>query len=289
MKTAWIIYRESDAIKNKHYIEMYFKEGKRLGIIFELLFREKIMIGTNGHRLFLTYDGKKKEKPDFVIHRVIDPLLAKQLECLNILVFNNSEVSEICNDKAKTYQQITSLGISCVPTTFHKNHEIVNMSFTKEQVIKSVDGHGGGQVFSGESSYHEIKNGIANSDFVVQKRIVSDGKDVRVYVIGKEMIAAVCRKVKCESSEFRANYSLGGDVSLYEMKDDEKILIEKIVNHFSFAMVGIDFLVDNSGKWIFNEIEDVVGARMLYQCSDINLVRKYLDFIIEEITKIYNK
>ena len=48
-------------------------------------------------------------------------------------------------------------------------------------------------------------------------------------------------------------------------------------------MVGIDFLVDEKGKFLFNEIEDVVGARMLYQLTSINLVEKYLQFILEQI------
>lgn len=47
--------------------------------------------------------------------------------------------------------------------------------------------------------------------------------------------------------------------------------------------MGIDFLIDENGEFLFNEIEDVVGARMLYQLTDINLVGKYLEFIIERI------
>ena len=34
---------------------------------------------------------------------------------------------------------------------------------------------------------------------------------------------------------------------------------------------------------VFNEIEDVVGARMLYSKTDINIVSLYLDFILNEI------
>jgi len=34
---------------------------------------------------------------------------------------------------------------------------------------------------------------------------------------------------------------------------------------------------------IFNEIEDVVGSRMLYQCTDYNLVEHYLNYILKQI------
>ncbi|MDF2611730.1 MAG: hypothetical protein K0R92_3204, partial [Lachnospiraceae bacterium] len=42
-------------------------------------------------------------------------------------------------------------------------------------------------------------------------------------------------------------------------------------------------IIGDQGELIFNEIEDVVGARMLYQCTDINLVRLYLNYIKENL------
>ena len=47
-------------------------------------------------------------------------------------------------------------------------------------------------------------------------------------------------------------------------------------------MVSIDFIIDDNDQLIFNEIEDVVGARMLYKCSDIDIVREYLSYIKKE-------
>ena len=55
---------------------------------------------------------------------------------------------------------------------------------------------------------------------------------------------------------------------------------------FDFSLVGIDF-VFHRGKMVFNEIEDVVGARMLYSKTDINIVSLYLDFILSLIHIFY--
>jgi len=52
-----------------------------------------------------------------------------------------------------------------------------------------------------------------------------------------------------------------------------------MIDLFEFDMVGIDFILDDNGNLVFNEIEDVVGARMLYQCSDIDIVKEYLSYI----------
>lgn len=50
------------------------------------------------------------------------------------------------------------------------------------------------------------------------------------------------------------------------------------MRHFTFGLVGIDLIYDN-GHPVLNEIEDVVGARMLYAHTEINLVGRYIDYI----------
>jgi gamma-F420-2:alpha-L-glutamate ligase len=107
-------------------------------------------------------------------------------------------------------------------------------------------------------------------------------QDLRVYVIGKEIIAAVLRTAK---EGFRSNFSLGGEVRLYELSEEEKKIVELITGQFEFGLVGIDFIIGDEGELIFNEIEDVVGSRMLYQCSDINIVELYLKYILQQISK----
>lgn len=126
----------------------------------------------------------------------------------------------------------------------------------------------------------EIRKALHGSDLVVQPRIGSKNQDMRVYVIGKEIIAAVLRTAK---EGFKSNFSLGGEVRLYELNEEEKTLVNLIINKFDFGLVGIDFIIGDDGELIFNEIEDVVGSRMLYKCSDINIVERYLKYILNNI------
>lgn len=287
---GWLIYSKPDAAYNKHYIAMHYEEGKKLGIAIQLLFIEDFDFGIKENTWFLTYEGAPIKRPDFVICRTIYPLFSKQLEYMNIPVFNNAKVAQICNDKARTYQYLAKTGIKMVDTTFYKNEYLKEKLEQAEPntVIKAVNGHGGAQVFLTQSTEAvEKKNtagqilaGIAKEDIVFQPLVGSRCQDVRVYVIGSNIMAAVCRSAK---QGFRANFSLGGEVCLYQLKEAEKKIVEKIISQFAFGLVGIDFLVEDSGAFLFNEIEDVVGARMLYQCSNMNLVRLYLTFILEQI------
>lgn len=278
---AWLLYFKESAIYNQKYIEFYIEEGKKLGITIKLVLIEELDFGIYQDEWYLTIMGETPRYPDFVICRAIYPLLSKQLELMGIRVFNSSFVSEICNDKAKTYQFLAKSGIKMIDSNFYLNSQLKEVLKNVKQptVIKAVEGHGGSQVFLVETpSNDEIIKGIGNSNVVVQPLIGSKYQDLRVYVIGKEIIAAVLRTAR---EGFKANFSLGGEVSLYDLSEEEQRLVYKIINQFDFGLVGIDFIIDDQNELIFNEIEDVVGSRMLYKCSDINIVELYLKHICD--------
>ena len=279
---AWIVYFRDGANYNRKYIEFYKEEGRKLDINVELILVEDLEFGVEQNHWYMKHQGMEITYPDFVICRAIYPLLNKQFEFLGIKVFNNSFVAEICNDKAKTYQYLAKTGIRMVDSRFFKNSQVKDIISMVEQptVIKAVEGHGGSQVFllkPGEEDIHEkIVKGLGSSDVVVQPLTGNRHQDLRVYVIGKEIIACVLRTAK---EGFKSNFSLGGEVSLYQLSNEERSLVNIIISQFEFGLVGIDFIIGDSGELIFNEIEDVVGSRMLYQCSDINIVERYLKYI----------
>lgn len=298
---GWLIYSERDVEKNKRYIEFYIEEGKLQDMQIKLILVEKLEFGVRNNTWYINYENNKIDNPDFAICRTIYPLLNKQLEYMGIKVFNNSKVAEICNDKARTYQYVAQLGIDMVDSAFIKNNmvkEAMNQIY-KPSVIKAVEGHGGSQVFLLQPSLakttkedfskeeisdtthvefdkYKILNVLNQSNVVLQPLTGSRHQDLRVYVIGKKIIAAILRTAK---NGFKSNFSLGGDVRAYQFSEEETTIVEKIISLFNFGLVGIDFIIGDNGELIFNEIEDVVGARMLYQCTDINLVGLYLDFI----------
>lgn len=308
---AWIVYFRDNAEYNKQYIQFYIEEGSKLGIDVKLILVEELTFGVKDSLPFIQYQGEELHYPTFVICRAIHPLLTKQLELMGIRVFNNSFVAEICNDKARTYQYLAKTGIPMVDTVFYRNSQLQEALQTIKRpfVIKAVDGHGGSQVFlippdmdvsvdgdvdvsaddnmptddgtlGANKVLQAVKEGIGPSDFVVQPLVGSRHQDLRVYVIGNEIIAGVLRTAKVG---FKSNFSLGGDVRLYELTEEEKAIVHRIIEQFDFDLVGIDFIIGDRGELIFNEIEDVVGARMLYQCSDINIVELYLKYIVKKI------
>ena len=277
---GWLLYNRADAKRNEGYIAFHKEEGKKLDMQIELLYIEKIEFGVKHNEWYVLYEGQIISNPDFAIVRMNYPLLSRQLELLGIPVFNNSFVASICNDKAQTYQYVAKTGIPMVDSKFvHKKFLMEQLdTIPRPFVVKSVSGHGGQQVFLIEEGAKDILPIYDKLDdnVVIQPLVGSKRQDLRVYVVGNEIVGAVLRTGQ---NGFKSNFSLGGKAEYFELEEDEKEIVEKIIDLFDFGLAGIDFIIGDRGELIFNEIEDVVGSRMLYSCTDINIVALYLAYI----------
>lgn len=272
---AWLVYDRAGAVRNKSYIQMHKEAGAAMQIEICLVVTEDI------HNIA---QYAIEQSPDFAIVRTIQPKLSRQLEELGIPVFNNSFVSEICNHKGKTFEVVRNKSdLPLVPSEYFPN-SCLSFQFISRypnHVIKAVKGHGGSQVFCTNEPWHRIRSGIDGSDFLIQPFIKGPGTDIRLYVIGSQIVGAVKRQAV---NGFRANFSLGGQVCPFLWGKQETKWVKTLSDIFDFGLVGVDFLVDERGDLLLNEIEDVVGARMLYQCHpQIRLLEQYLSFILKKL------
>lgn len=275
--TGWLIYNQEDAAKNRGYIDWMLEEAKSLDLDLRLYYRDHLQIGHRSNQLYVVHKHEPIDLPDFAIVRTIDPFFTKQLERLHITCFNSSFISEIVNDKAKTHQYVTSIGIPMSDTVYcYGNPSTSDMELPF--IAKDVHGRGGKQVYLIE--HEKDLRELPNAKWIVQKPGVF-GKDIRVFVIGNRIIAAVLRE---SSSNFKANYTLGGSASLYELSAAERTLVERVIAAFDFGMVGIDFIFAEDGSLMLNEVEDVVGSRTLSALSNLNIVKEYLLFIKEKLS-----
>lgn len=273
---GWIIYSEKDVEKNKTYIEMYVDKFKKYKVDIKLIIIEEI----DNLRGFV-----KENKADFAINRSRNYLIARLLEEKGIRVFNNSLVTKVGNNKGETYRFLKEI-VPFMPTIYKEEiltSCISNKDFSYPFVIKSCEGHGGEEVFLVKNSQEEaaaIKR-LEGKDYVVQECCSDIGKDVRVYILGNKIIRSVLRT---STKSFKSNYSLGGNVEEYMLNNEEKEMVKRITDKIFLDYAGIDFTF-HEGQAVFNEIEDAVGARMLYQAFGCDIVELYVQYIIEENKK----
>lgn len=293
--SGWIIYSRAEAERNHAYIEKYMASAERRHVNLRLVLEESIECGFDKHGPLIVEDGRAAVLPDFVISRTRDPFLAYHLEAMELPVFNSGFVSEMCLDKRRTMQLATAAGLPVMPSVFCSVlsdwPDWYGLPWQGATVIKPVNGHGGYGVclVKNEAEYlaalrrYKDMEGPPVEELIIQQAASDLGRDLRVYVIGGHIEAAMLRRSDPER-DFRSNYCLGGEAIVHELSHLERSLIKQLVSRTEFGLVGIDFIYDN-GQPIFNEIEDVVGSRMLYSMTDIDIADRYLEHIVKMVRR----
>ena len=185
--------------------------------------------------------------PDFAIYRQTSKsnysgtALARQLELLNIPVFNKFHCYEIADDKFYVHQLLEKHKIP-TPLTY------INSESPKEKmfplIMKYNFGSLGLEVSLLQNSYSWNLFKRKFKDIITQEYIAdSKGKDIRVFVIGGKAIFSVERKTN-NPEEFRSNVRLGGDVRVVETNSKIQEIVEEIQKIFDCPpdFFGIDLL-----------------------------------------------
>ena len=277
--TGWLIYRKKDAERNQHYIPFYEQAAKKRGATISLRFLESLSFCDG--KLF--YENEPANLPDFVVMRADVPDLSSALEKQGCPVFNCADFSRVANDKWLTFCRAKEAGIPVPETELAtgENAGAIAEKLGYPLVIKPRDGHGGQDVFwvDSEKALQEILKAYAHNSFLLQEPVSDLGKDLRVYAVGGRIVAAMLRS---REDDFRSNYCLGGNASCYVLAGEELALVEKVVKTFPSDFAGYDFIF-HQGKMVLNEMEDVVGARMLYHLTELDVVDLYVEHILKAI------
>ena len=257
-----IIYNEIDKNKNEWFINKCLKEMNDAR--FSLLYKEEKEV--------IPY--VKDNKIDFVIYRGRDYRLLEQLEKLGVKCFNNSLTNKIANDKYATYELCKKNNIPCLET-FLNNHQNLEYPF----IMKNLNGHGGNNVYLIHDELEEKEVLKKSQEDYVYQTYIKNASDVRLYVLNHQVVGAVKRS---NTHDFRSNYSLGGEVMRFEPTQEMIDISLKLSKLLNADYIGVDFLI-NADKIYLNEIEDPVGARMLYKISDIDVISLFLEEIKSQL------
>lgn len=312
-KTAWILYESADARKNSWFIEKLQNELKPYDL--KLIFTDFIAQAYNSAQDDIVkrmLNGK--ETPAFIINRSRNADIAYEFGKKGVRIFNPPEVSRIGNDKDLSYTLADKLGIPYMPyITIDGSYleplvpidedrsfrdlasfsEICRMAadFGYPFVMKPSDGHGGRHVslINSEEELHAAIQDIMHvfrlrpyKKLLIQRPCDIHGRDLRIYLLGNEIVAGMLRCAG-EESDFRANFSLGGTASLTTPTRQERFIAGELAEALPSDFIGIDIIYDKGGP-VFNEIEDAVGSRMLYTYTDIDIVKQFADHILHTLS-----
>lgn len=249
-----LFYSRLDYDFNKEFASWIITEFDKNGVEVSLAFIEDFYA-----------ERKLQFNPDFIINRTRDYNLSILFEFNGIRSFNNSDVTLLGNNKYSCYKFVKDLGIPV--------KEIPIEPGSMELIKKPIAGHGGDSITLGT-------NVIFQRDFIYQEFIPNVVGDLRFYVIGNKVISSVLRCKPVDS--ILCNYKQGAGIKLYEASDEQLNIVTNLIKSIGIVdFVGIDFFLTDDNQFIFNEIEDAVGSRMLSALGCNNTVPLYVEHILE--------
>jgi RimK family alpha-L-glutamate ligase len=294
MLEGWLLYFREDYEKNRFFADKLIASGSEKGLYIKLIFAEEIYLGImNPHPLTPSPKGSGEGErivigapprtqnaeghfPHFVINRT-----------RGCRVFNSAEAARVCNDKMQSHLLAARLGLPQVDMAFCRNapEELTHHGLGYPVVLKSPYGHSGSEVFlvNNKAELVQAASKLKCERVIIQHLCGRPGEDVRVYVLGGKILAAVKRRAE---TGFRANLSLGGGVEPYELNAEGREMVECVTRALWLDYAGIDFLVGSDGALLFNELEDAVGSRSLYTLGSQDAAALYAGYISETLGSI---
>lgn len=285
MKSCWLLYDAPDLAVNRDFAAMMKEYGLRCGLRVEPVTLQQLTLGMDGSGQPYLLLNSSPARPDAVLSRMRFDWVSEHFERMGVPVFNNSRVCRICNDKRRTHLFLQ--GLPMADTVFVTAAGTAPAALPR--VLKPADGHGGEavQLIPDEAAWQKAVtalNAEGSRPLLHQAVVEKPGRDLRVYVLFGQILAGVMRTAK---QGVVSNFKLGGEVALHTLTDAERTLAQAALDRFEAAgaplhMAGVDLLYNEAGP-VISEVEDVVGSRMLYKVSDIDLAQLYLQGIAERL------
>lgn len=235
------------------------------------------------------------EKPDFVIFLDKDILLAQFLKNQGIPVFNDPDVIETCDNKAKQYIQLAKAGIpmphTIVAPKVYPNFTIENSGYFERvldmlglpMIIKEGHGSFGMKVYLIENTeqFFEKVDSLRGVDFVFQQFIASSkGRDIRVNTIGDEVVAAMYRH---SETDFRANITNGGTAEKVTLTDAQRDIAIRAARAVGADFAGVDLLFGENDEPIVCEVNAASHIRNIYNVTGINVGDQFVAHILRTL------
>lgn len=286
--SCWIIYNGSlTSDKFLDQARLIQEASERAGV--------KAMIKKN-YEVMMDLTTSIKDAPNFVVFLDKDILLARFLKNNGIPVFNDPEVIETCDNKANQYIQLAKNRIPMPKTIIapkvYPNFTIANSGYyekvleqlTLPMIIKEGRGSFGMKVYliETEEDFYEKVEELRGVDYVFQQFIASSrGRDIRVNIVGGEVVAAMYRH---SETDFRANITNGGVAEVVELTEAQSKLAIEAAHAVGAEFAGVDLLFGEQEEPLVCEVNAAAHIRNILNVTGINVADAMIQYILRRIS-----
>jgi ribosomal protein S6--L-glutamate ligase len=239
------------------------------------------------------YRGEKLERQDAVIPRIgasvtnYGTAVIRQFEMMDTYSLVGSIPLGRSRSKLRALQLLSRKGLGLPVTGFahdvHNTRELIKLVGGAPLVVKLLEGTQGRGVVLAETikaaesvidAFTELK-----ADFLVQEYIKeAGGSDVRCFVIGRKVVAAMERT--SAPGEFRSNLHRGGTARQTKLTPAERRTAVKAAQTMGLNVAGVDLLRSERGPLVM-EVNSSPGLKGIEESTGINVAKKIIQFVEE--------
>lgn len=240
---------------------------------------------------------KEKLKFDAVIPRIGASVTAygtavlRQFEVGHVYSVNESVAIARSRDKLRAHQLLARKGIG-MPITGYANRadatdDLIEFVGGAPLIVKVLNSTQGKGVLLAETNKaaESLINAFRNleTDFLVQEFIKdAGGSDIRCFVIGDKVIAAMQRTAK--EGEFRSNLHMGGTAKVIKLKPEERALAVKAAKVMGLDLAGVDIVRSAHGPLVL-EVNSSPGLEGIETSTGKDVAGAIIEYIEKDSKK----
>ncbi len=241
------------------------------------------------------HQGQVLPRIDGVIPRIGGPSagyvlsLIKQMETQEITCLNTSNSMAIARNKLHTLQCLVRAKIP-TPRTVYGSFTVPSSTLLAAVggapvIIKTLDGAQGVGVMLAQtpSQAESIMDVLKQShiEFILQEYVAeSKGQDVRCFVIGDQVVAAMGRQGN--DGEFRSNLHRGGTASTHLLSDQDRDTAIRAAKAVGLSVAGVDMIPSETGMKVI-EVNCSPGLEGIENTLNIDIAIQIIDHLVTTI------
>ncbi len=235
--------------------------------------------------------GKSLDAFDAIIPRIgasntfYGTAVLRHFETMRTYTLNGSLAISRSRDKFRSLQLLARKGIPMPLTGFAQSpdstEDLICMVGGAPVVVKLLEGAQGKGVMLADS--HQSAVSIINAfkkmgaNILVQQYIQeSKGSDIRCFVVGGKIVAAMERRAK--DGEFRANVHQGGSAKKVRLTKFERAIAIAAAKAMGLHVAGVDMVRSKNGPLVL-EINSSPGLEGIESATGIDIAKAIYDYL----------
>lgn len=243
----------------------------------------------------LYYRGKRLTQYDAVLPRIgasisyFGTAVVRQFEQMDVLAANTSTGISNSRDKLRSLQILSRHDIGIPQTTFVRDRRDVLPAIERvggaPVIIKLLEGTQGVGVILADSvkiaeaiieTLQSTKQNVLVQKFVAE----SKGRDVRAFVIGDRVVAAMRRIA--QGQEFRSNVHRGGRTEVVELDEEYQRVAVQSAQIMGLRVAGVDMLEGLDGPQVM-EVNSSPGLEGIEGATGLDVAGAIIDYIAAQV------